>query len=353
MTSFFAVRAFVDDTIWVSSSQAVTQHILNITKKTVTIPLNQRMKDISLTISGTPIAVAKKGESYHYLGIFLSTEGLSKLSLLKAHSDVHFFSNVVLCKAISDKQFCYLVSFVLQPIVSYRTQFSFIPSAVCSRWNAIIRRGLKFKVHLPYDFLMAALSHPSFYGIKTFAQIQSESKSSSIINFVNAPGILGQLFIHKSLNLQVHWKQLDLHGPVPVWFDLAICFLGAHLLAANVRPCMSIDRSEYPVVTSTISKAQNILLDSGLVSFDVYTDSSVKQFGSCFVVAGAAAFFPEFGLGVGARVQGVMSSTLVELKTIVFALTCVPSDSSVFVHSDSQTALSACSDKLLLARPDF
>ncbi|KAG9286342.1 hypothetical protein G9A89_014508 [Geosiphon pyriformis] len=355
MTSFFAAGAFVDDTIWVSSSQATTQCILNIaseffalndisinTEKTVTIPLNQRVKDISLTINGTPIAVAKKP------------------SLLKMHSDMHFFSNVVLRKAIFDKQFCYLVSSVLQSIVSYRIQFSFILSVVCFRWDVIIRRDLKFKTHLPHDFSMAVLLYPLFYGIKTFAQVQSESKSSSVINFANALGILGLwvnlkdnflarivkifsfcglsfsilptafhysigMLISEVLGDSVFFRQLNLHGPVPVWFDLAIHFLGAHLLAANVRPCMSIDRPEYPVVTSTISKAQNILLNSGLVSFDVYIDGSVKQFGSCSVVAKAAVFFPKFGLGVDARVQGVMSSILVELKAIALTFTCVPS----------------------------
>ncbi|KAG9295697.1 hypothetical protein G9A89_001714 [Geosiphon pyriformis] len=204
ITSFFTAGAFVDDTIWVGSSQAATQCILDVaseffvlnnisinTEKTVTILFNQKVKDIFLTISDTPIAVAKKGESHHYLGIFLSMKGLSKPSLLKVHSDVHFFSNVVLRKAIFDKQFCYLVSSVLQPIISYRIQFSFISSAICFRWNAIIRRGLKFKAHLLRDFLMIALLHPSFYGVKTFAQVQSESKSLSIINFVNAPDILG------------------------------------------------------------------------------------------------------------------------------------------------------------------
>ncbi|KAG9295696.1 hypothetical protein G9A89_001713 [Geosiphon pyriformis] len=123
--------------------------------------------------------------------------------------------------------------------------------------------------------------------------------------------------------------------------------------AADVRPCMSVDHSVNPVVAGTISEAQTILLNSGLVSFDVFTDSSVKHFGSCFVVAGTAAFFPKLGLGIGVKVQEVMSSTLVELKAIALVLTCVLSDSSVFIHSDSQTALFACSDELLLACPDF
>ncbi|KAG9304364.1 hypothetical protein G9A89_019926 [Geosiphon pyriformis] len=371
MTFFFAAESFVDNTIWVGSSQVAIQHILDVASKFFAL------NNIFINREKTP----KRVNLIIIWAFFLSTEGLSKLSLLKMHSDVHFFLNVVLCKAISDKQFCYLVSSVLQPIISYRIQFSFIP-------NAIIRRGLKFKTHFPRDFPTTVLLYLSFYGIKTFAQVQSESKLSSVINFTNTLGILGWLFIHWSLDLQVaNWSpvhllsfyysvgmpisevlndsiffgvayllmcyELDLHGPVLAWFDLAIHFLGAHLLAANVRLCMSVNHPMNSVVASTISEAQIILLDSGLVLFDVYTDSSVKHFGSCSVIVRAAAFFPKFGFGVGAKVQGVMSFTLVELKAIALTLTCVFLGSSVFIHFDSQATLSACLDKLLLACPNF
>ncbi|KAG9298408.1 hypothetical protein G9A89_000407 [Geosiphon pyriformis] len=88
LTSFLAAGAFVDDTIWIGSSQTATQHILNVA-----------ISSPHLLISGLPILIAKRGELHRYLGIFLSTESLSKLSLAKACLD-----------AISDKQFSYLVS---------------------------------------------------------------------------------------------------------------------------------------------------------------------------------------------------------------------------------------------------
>ncbi|KAG9305432.1 hypothetical protein G9A89_021150 [Geosiphon pyriformis] len=180
LSFFFAVGAFVDDTIWVSNSQAATQHILNVTSKffqvndisinndkTVAIPINSRVSSSFLSISGSPISVAKKGESHRYLGIFFSTEGLSKLSLAKAHSDIHFFVNLVLRKAISDKQFLYLVLAVLQPII-----------------NALVHKGLKLKSGLLLDFPSNTLHHPSFYGLKSFSQVQSECKVASLVSFM-------------------------------------------------------------------------------------------------------------------------------------------------------------------------
>ncbi|KAG9298224.1 hypothetical protein G9A89_002712 [Geosiphon pyriformis] len=203
LTLFLAVGAFVDDTIWVSNSQAATQYILNITSdffhlndisinnnKTVAILINYWVTAFYLTISDMPIFITEKGKSYYYLGIFLSSEGLSKLSLVKAHLDVQFFINLILRKVISDKQFAYLVSSVLFSIISYKTQFSFIPFSVCNKWDALIHKGLKSKSGLPLDFPNNAFYHSSF-------------KSASVIAFANSVGVLGCLFSHRSHDLQV------------------------------------------------------------------------------------------------------------------------------------------------------
>ncbi|KAG9288613.1 hypothetical protein G9A89_006714 [Geosiphon pyriformis] len=145
---------------------------------------NSKKKAFSVTTATQHILniATKKGKSHQYLGIFLSSDGLSKPSLAKVHSNVHFFSNLVLKKAVSDKQFLYLVLAVLYLIVSYRMQFSFIPVSVCNN-NTI--------------------HHSSFYGLKSFLQCQFESKVASHISFANSCRILGQLFSHRFYDLQV------------------------------------------------------------------------------------------------------------------------------------------------------
>ncbi|KAG9300881.1 hypothetical protein G9A89_015337 [Geosiphon pyriformis] len=108
LTLFLAASAFVDDTIWVSSSQAATQYILdtvseffrvnNISinnEKTVAISINQRVSNTSLSISDLLISIARRKESYWYLGIYLLSEGLSKPSLAKVHMDIR---NLGSCK---------------------------------------------------------------------------------------------------------------------------------------------------------------------------------------------------------------------------------------------------------------
>ncbi|KAG9304588.1 hypothetical protein G9A89_020152 [Geosiphon pyriformis] len=107
LTSFFAVGVFVDDTIWIGSSQAATQYILNVASKffsyndifinnnkTVAIPINCWVSNPYLTVSGLPIFVTKKEESYCYLDIFLSSKGFLKLSLTESKlTSLVFFVN--------------------------------------------------------------------------------------------------------------------------------------------------------------------------------------------------------------------------------------------------------------------
>ncbi|KAG9294015.1 hypothetical protein G9A89_019353 [Geosiphon pyriformis] len=191
------------ESVCVGSSQAATQLILNVASeffcindisinndKTVAIPINIHVSAPSLFISGSPISIAKSGELHHYLGIFLLSKGLCL-----------FFTNLVLKKAVLDKQFLYLVSAVLHPIIGYRTQFSFVPVSVYNKWDALIHKGLKSKSGLPLDFPSDTIHHPFFYGLKSFAQIQSESKVTSLICFANSVGILGRLFFHSPFRL--------------------------------------------------------------------------------------------------------------------------------------------------------
>ncbi|KAG9305291.1 hypothetical protein G9A89_007786 [Geosiphon pyriformis] len=303
LTSFLAVSAFVDDTIWVSNSQTATQHILNVASnffrlnnilinndKTVVISINCQVTAPYLTISGLPISIAKRGEPHYYLRIFLSFKSLLKPSLVKVHSDVWFFTNLILKKVVLDKQFAYLVSSVLFSIISYRTQFSYIPLSVCNKWDTLICKDLKSKSGLPLDFPNNALHHPSLYNLKTFEQIQIESKSASVLSwhpchpllfpvhvrvspsnnflagvicifsecdlslsgsldsaFCLRSGIpmslvLGEVVFYKCVSSLrrydiafmkqlcdqngICWKRLDPHGSVPFWFDFSVRFLG-------------------------------------------------------------------------------------------------------------------------------
>ncbi|KAG9306835.1 hypothetical protein G9A89_005736 [Geosiphon pyriformis] len=400
LTSFLVAGAFVDNTIWVGSSQAATQHILDIASeffrfndisvnndKTVAIPINCRVLDPCLTISGAPISIVRKGESHHYLGIFLSSGGLSKPSLAKAQADIWFFVNLVLKKAISDKQCAYLVSA-----------------------DMLVHKIFKSKSGLSRDFPSDALHHPSLYNLKTFEQIQAESKLASIIAFANSTGVLDRLFSHRSHDFQIlswhhchplmflarvgvsllnnflagvcvsslkrygiafmeqlcdhngnvfswktfkHWKRLDPRGPVSFWFDLSVRFLGG-VVSLSSSFSLADDHAVSDIrLSHDFGMVYDALLTIGAACLSVYMDGSLSGLGSVNMRAGAAVFFKDINLGLGVRVSDLVSSTLTELQAIALALECVPFSRLVDLFSDSQAALDMCRSELSLAHLDF
>ncbi|KAG9307481.1 hypothetical protein G9A89_017311 [Geosiphon pyriformis] len=258
--------------------EAAIQHILNIASefyrindisinndKTVVISINCRVSNLYLTISGLPISVAKKGESYCYLGIFLSSEDLSKPNLAKTKLDVWFFVNLVLKKVILDKQFAYLVSAILFLIVSYCTQFNFIPA---------------------------------------------ESKSASVVSFANSIGILDQLFSHKFYDLQ---KWMDPRGPISVWFEIFACFLDG--LVFSFDDSLLLDGlTSFDIRQSHVfSVIGENLLQASTAHFSVYTDGSLSGLNISGMKADTAVYFEDVDLDIGMRVSGLVSSTMAEL----------------------------------------
>ncbi|KAG9284147.1 hypothetical protein G9A89_022921 [Geosiphon pyriformis] len=316
LTSFLAAGAFVDDTIW-----------------TVTIPINCWIANLSLLISEMPISVAKKRESYWYLGIFLFTEGFSKLSLAKAYLDIKFFANLVLKKAISNKQFLYLVSSVLHPIVNYRTQFSFVSPSMYNKWDTIIRKSLKSKSGLPLDFSNNALHHLSLYGLKTFEQIQTEHKVVSVVCFANSVGILGHLFAYRSYDFKSRFVRclLSLRCYGVAFVDQLQNRSGTAFTWTTFKCWKWLD--SYLIDFATIC---DCLLGVNTDSILVYTDDSLAGLGTVGMQAGAAIFFDGVDLGLGVEVSGLVSS-----------LECVSPFSSVHLFSDNQAALNACKSKLV------
>ncbi|KAG9303562.1 hypothetical protein G9A89_018458 [Geosiphon pyriformis] len=82
-------------------------------------------------------------------------------------------------------------------------QFSYILVGVCDKWDALIYKDLKLKAGLLLDFPSDTIYHPSFYGLKSFSQCQSESKVALLISFANSGEILGHLFGHRLHDLQI------------------------------------------------------------------------------------------------------------------------------------------------------
>ncbi|KAG9298574.1 hypothetical protein G9A89_004282 [Geosiphon pyriformis] len=396
LSSFFAASAF--HIFNVASEFFHINDILINNNKTVAISINSRVSNSFLSISGLPISITKKGESHWYLGIFLLTEGLSKPSLAKANSDVHFFTNLVLRKVVLDKQFLYLVLTVLHSIISYRTQFSFVSV------------DLKLKSGLLLDFPSDTIHHPSFYGLKSFSQFSQTlvgfwgvcspihplispthihvSVSNNFLagmvsiffdcklslggslasafwfhSGVPMSVILGESLFFKFLSFlrrydiafvdqlqDRHGDRLNPHGPVPEWFVCSVKFL----VASHSSPLVSVGVGFVDICGSdNFLSVCDCLSWVGADSLSVYTDESLKNLGTTGCRAKTAAFFKNVNLGLDISIWSLVLSTLAKLQTVTLALECIPVVCSVCLFSDSQAALDACMSEINLVYPNF
>ncbi|KAG9304728.1 hypothetical protein G9A89_003902 [Geosiphon pyriformis] len=392
-TSFFATGAFVNDTIWVENCLVATQHILDIvsefflindiainTDKMVAIPINQEAKDVLLSISDSEISI-----------IFFSMNGLSKPSLAKAYSDIKFFSNVVLRKAVTKKQFLYLVSAILQSIIGYRLQFSCVFKSVCEKWDKILRKDLKLKTNLPKNFPNKALYHPELYDLRTFKQVLSENLLAGLVKFANpwscrpqaecsdtllnfqlsywlilqtafwltgnSIAVLDMLSFESYLGIvkslkkySIVFKKLDLRGPVFVWFVSLVKFIVESGLANSVLLSFCFVPTDFLCDFGYIGKH---LLNSRFDFITIYTNSSVKNLGLVGACDGTTTYFPDVNISIRVKVNGLLSLTLVKLQTIALALKCMPTSQSVVLYIDSQALLNMCKFAGGMTGPDF
>ncbi|KAG9305299.1 hypothetical protein G9A89_007794, partial [Geosiphon pyriformis] len=324
LISFLATGAFVDDTIWVGNNHNFF-----------------RINDISINNE-------KTGEPHYYLGIFLSSEGLSRPSLVRAYLDVRFFTNLVLRKTISDKQFAYLVLAVLVPILFSHRSYDLQILSWCLRHPLLF--PTRIRVNFLNNFLADVVCIFSDLDLSLGSLVASAFclQSRTLLSLVLDCN--GAVFSWSAFK---QWKKLDLHGPVLFWYDTAVCFLiditfpfiGLLFLDGSM-PHNILQFCEFGVVSFG-------LLNANSNHLSVYTDGSLCWLETRDMKAGAAVFFKDINLGLDVSVSGLVSSTLAKLQAIALALECVSSLSSVDLFLDSQAALDVCVSESVLFHPDF
>ncbi|KAG9307784.1 hypothetical protein G9A89_023349 [Geosiphon pyriformis] len=278
------------------------------------------------------IEASREKTSFLAAGTFVDDMiwGLSKFSLAQAHKDVRFFSNIMLKKAITDKQFCYLVLAVLQSIVSYHIQFSFVTLDVCY--------NLRAKAGLPCDFSSEVLHHPSLYSLKPFKQSPLNSLQffvklcvSPINNFL--AGVV-KIFLENELSLAnnlpcVFYRSSDFLmsgilgqslNLVPYWFSLMSDFMN-NSISLGVRATTATKEDVLSVLDSDeISEVCNSLLEMWSNCIKIYTDEFLRCVGSVKAADGVAAYFSAMNTGIEVKVTGFLSFTLTKLQAVVLAL---------------------------------
>ncbi|KAG9285357.1 hypothetical protein G9A89_010832 [Geosiphon pyriformis] len=141
------------------------------------------------------------------------------------------------------------------------------------------------------------------------------------------------------------WKRLNLHGPIPNWFGLSVCFLNS----ASFFPICSLFLVDINLLDILESHEFGIICDcllgvnAGCLS--VYTDGSLNSLEILDMKAGTAVFFENINLGLDVKVSGLVFSIMTELQVVALALECI--------FFSNLSALDACKLELGLLCLDF
>ncbi|KAG9294912.1 hypothetical protein G9A89_003252 [Geosiphon pyriformis] len=109
--------------------------------------------------------------------------------------------------------------------------------------------------------------------------------------------------------------------PVSVWFVSLVKFINESGLLNSILLFFCSILADSPCDFGYISK---YLLDSGLNFIIIYMNGSIKNLGLLGACGDTTAYFPDVNISIGVKVNGLLSSTLVELQTIALVLECVP-----------------------------
>ncbi|KAG9294954.1 hypothetical protein G9A89_017748 [Geosiphon pyriformis] len=144
--------------------------------------------------------------------------------------------------------------------------------------------------------------------------------------------------------------RLDSRGLVSAWFTTLVNFVSAGGLSGGgfVPSCPTLAG-----VPCDFSYVYNQLLASGLDPVTIYMDGSVKCMGLVDACGDVAAYFPGVDISIGVSVNGLLSSTLVELQVITLTLEYVPGSSLIVLFTDSQASFDMCCSGSGGFGPDF
>ncbi|KAG9296646.1 hypothetical protein G9A89_002917 [Geosiphon pyriformis] len=234
----------------------------------------------------------------------------------------------------------------------------------------MLRKRLKLKANLPKNFPNETLYYSELYGLRTFEQVLAENILAGLVVFVNADGILGKLFEHRTMELQAtSWMfQHSLRVSINLLIDLTNCFLAGvtHVLklcnlslggnlpdvfwAKNSIAVLDVLGLKSYLCVARSLRRYGIVFVHQLLDCQ---DSSVKSLGLLSVCDGAATYFPDANISIGVKVDELLSSTLVELQAIALVLECVPTSQSINLFTDSQTSLNLCESGGDMFSPNF
>jgi len=216
-----SVLAYMDDTLWVASSQAELNNIISIAEsfynmaniqvnpsKSI-LATNHKLDTYTPTIfNNQPLLLQPKHQPFKFLGCWftLDNKQTQQTQLIKTESAQ--LINIAKRKQITDTQACYIINTVIIPTIEYWLQNIILSRLVC---DGILSQHIglvKHKAKLCKTIPTSTLLHPQIYNIKNIWDIQLQHHISNFTKRLNNNDLLGTTTHIRIQQLQIIYGHL-------------------------------------------------------------------------------------------------------------------------------------------------
>jgi len=220
-----SVLAYMDDTLWIASSQAELANTLSIAESFYTmanIQVNPSKSILTTNCKSTnynPIIYNNQtlplwpaDQPFKFLGcqFTLNNKQIKQTQLIIAESSQ--LINIAKTKRITDTQAWYIINTVIIPTIEYRLQNIVVSRSVCNKILTQHIGLIKHKAKLSRTIPTSTLIHPQLYNIKNIWDIQLQHHISNFVKHLNDNNLLGT-----SLHIRIQQIQNNLWSTTSIF----------------------------------------------------------------------------------------------------------------------------------------
>ena len=226
-----SVLAYMDDTLWVASSQAELVNILTIAESFYTmanIKVNPTKSILStnskpstyntIIFNSEPLALWPSNQPFKFLGCWFTLDNKSTKQSQLISLESSQLIRIANKKQITDSQARYIINIVIIPTLEYRLQNIVLSQSTCDKIFKQHINLLKHKAKLCRTIPTSVLLHPYIYNIKNIWDIQLQHHIPNFIKRLNNNHLLGILTQIRVQQLQNNlWSTTSiLSHPCPI-----------------------------------------------------------------------------------------------------------------------------------------
>jgi len=199
-----SVLAYMDDTLWIASSQTELTRMISIAESFYTmanIQVNPSKSILSTNLkvnNYTPIIFNNHAlplwpsyQPFKFLGCWFTLDNKQSKQTCLLITESSQLINIARTKKITDTQARYIINTVIIPTMEYRIQNIVINRSACNKILSHHIGLVKHKAKLSRTIPTSTLLHPQLYNIKNIWDIQLQHHISNFIKRLNDNNLLG------------------------------------------------------------------------------------------------------------------------------------------------------------------